>query len=718
MKTASDSLLAAAPSLPDSYNNAIHGLAIGPDVGACGTAAFLRERVICADIANDPRWKLFAEVAATAGLGACWSEPILDAEGQVLGTFAIYHSRPHAPSTADISTLSETVQVAGFAIERSRAERTLNDQLLLTRQLLERAEQSSKVLDSALDNMSQGLAMFDRHQRLIVCNDKYLKLYAIPLRLSTPGTSLTEILKSRIANGVFSGANPDDYLRSRSGFGTAPDFANNEVLESLTDGRTIRVTRRSIDTGGWVTTHEDVTELRRKEAQIEFMAHHDALTGLVNRVAFNEKLEEATLRLIREEKSFNLLMLDLDRFKKINDSFGHAIGDALLVEVSSRLKTIVKNSGTVARLGGDEFAIVQTSAVGLADELAFGELASELAKRILSSLSEPFDLEGHQVMIGVSIGIALAPDDGMGAEHLLKRADLALYSAKSKGRNVFTFFSKEMMAKADARNTLESDMRLALKSDEFEVHYQLLVEAKTRNPIGAEALVRWRHPEQGLIPPNRFIPIAEETGLINEIGEWVLRQACQDAAGWPPYIKVAVNLSAVQFQQSHLLAVITRALHDSGLPPNRLEVEVTESVLLDHEADYVTLLHQLKSIGISVALDDFGTGYSSLSYLKQFPFDRIKIDRSFTEDITEQSNSLAIVAAVVGLARGLHMITTAEGIETEEQFEIMRLAGVTHAQGFLFGRPCPKSELKIGQTALPARHSDSGKEFKKESQSA
>jgi len=696
-------LLGAAPSFPDFYNEATHGLAIGPEVGGCGSAAYSGQRVICSDIATDPRWGPARELAAAAALGSCWSEPILDAAGRVLGTFAIYHRHSHTPSKADITTLIEAVQIAGFAIERNRAERALAGQLQVTRQLLSKSEQTGRMLDTALDNMSQGLAMFNEDQRLVVCNEKFLKLYGLPPELGRPGTSLVDILRARIVNGSFSGTDPATYLQSRAGLGTASEIAK-DALEHLNDGRVIRVTRRSIEAGGWVTTHEDVTELRRNTARIAFMAHHDALTGLANRSHFKERIEEARRYLAVEGRPFSILMLDLDRFKKVNDSLGHGAGDTLLKEVAVRLQAVVGDSGMVARFGGDEFAIIQSAPQVDGRQAArtdrHREAAIALADRILHAFTQPFDLNGHKVYAGTSVGIALAPDDGTGSEDLLKKADLALYATKTVGRNAYSVFKPEMMAIAEANNKLEADMRLAIDRGEFEVHYQPIVDAKTRKPSGMEALVRWRHPLRGLVAPHEFIPLAEDSGLINQIGEWVLRRACRDALEWPDHIRVAVNLSAVQFYQSNLFQVIMGALDDAGLPPNRLEVEVTESILLDGETDYVWLLHQLKNIGVSVALDDFGTGYSSLSYLKQFPFDKIKIDRSFTADITEQANSLAIVGAVIGLARGLDMATTAEGIESEQQFEIMRIAGVTLAQGYLFGRPCPKSELRFDEDAI------------------
>jgi diguanylate cyclase (GGDEF)-like protein len=383
-------------------------------------------------------------------------------------------------------------------------------------------------------------------------------------------------------------------------------------------------------------------------------------------------------------------MLDLDRFKAVNDSRGHGAGDALLKEVARRLRSATAADDVVARLGGDEFAIIT---FGAAADTPLREHTTALARRIIALINEPFVIEGSSAFVGGSLGIALAPADGIETEELLRKADLALYKSKSQGRNGFTLFDPRMMVETSELNKFENEVRAGLARSEFEVHYQPIVDARTQTIRGAEALVRWRHPELGLVPPARFIPLAESTGLIVDIGEFVLRRACRDAVRWPNGTRVAVNLSAVQFRTTDLFDVVMEALKDSGLPPTRLEVEVTESVLLENESDCAALLHRLKQCGVSVALDDFGTGYSSLSYLKQFPFDKIKIDRSFTADVADNAGSMAIVSAIIGLSRGMDMITTAEGIETESQLNVMRAAGVTLAQGYLFGQPCPAEEF-------------------------
>ncbi|HYS90006.1 MAG TPA: EAL domain-containing protein, partial [Bradyrhizobium sp.] len=387
--------------------------------------------------------------------------------------------------------------------------------------------------------------------------------------------------------------------------------------------------------------------------------------------------------------AFSILMLDLDRFKNVNDSLGHAAGDALLRQVALRLKSALRSTDVLARLGGDEFAIIQAKC----DDQRTGSIT--LATRISKLIAEPFLLQGHQVEVGASIGIAMAPEHGSDQERLLKKADLALYRSKSAGRNCFTLYDEAMSAELEARNTLESDLRDAVARCQFELHYQPFFDFQSGERRGLEALVRWRHPTRGLIPPDQFIPLAEETGLIVPLGEWVLKRACDDATSWPADIKVAVNLSPVQLKQAELFDVIRYALRSSGLPPERLEIELTESVLLERAAENHALMERLKGIGISLALDDFGTGYSSLSCLTAFPFDKIKIDKSFIANLTNGHKSSAIISSIVALARGLGMSVTAEGVETQEQFERLKTLGVNFAQGYLLGRPMPLDASKV-----------------------
>jgi diguanylate cyclase (GGDEF)-like protein len=419
------------------------------------------------------------------------------------------------------------------------------------------------------------------------------------------------------------------------------------------------------------------------------MAHHDLLTGLPNRAFFMQKMEEAGARLRRWGEPFTVLILDLDRFKIVNDSLGHPAGDTLLKETGARLRSSLRETDVLARLGGDEFAIIQ---VGETDQ---SQAAALLGVRVIEIIRSAYVIEGNEVNIGTSIGIAMAPADGSEPNELIKKADLALYRTKSQGRNAYRFFDVQMTQEVDARHQLENDLRGAIARDELELFYQPIVNIRTGKLFGAEALARWRHPQRGLVPPDQFIPLAEETGLIGSIGEWVLQRACTDAVSWPAQLKVAVNLSALQFRKSNLFDVILCALVESGLAPERLELEITESILLESDTDPLTVIHRLKNIGVSIALDDFGTGYSSLSYLTKFPFDKIKIDRSFTQSLTKRAECAAIISSVCALGVGLNMLTVAEGVETEQQLAILRAAGVDLAQGYLFGRPVPLAELKF-----------------------
>jgi diguanylate cyclase (GGDEF)-like protein len=427
--------------------------------------------------------------------------------------------------------------------------------------------------------------------------------------------------------------------------------------------------------------------IKERTAELTKMARHDGLTGIANRAVLHEKLQKAAVRLRAGGEAFSVLMLDLDGFKYINDSAGHDVGDQLLRGVAHRLQTALGGNERVARLGGDEFAIVQRARDNQR------ERAIALALKILDVIAKPFNINGHEVSVGASIGIAVAPENGSEPSDLLKKADLALYRVKAQGRNSYSFYDEEMSKDASMRHRLLCDLRTALARREFELHYQPVFDAKTAQPCGVEALVRWRHPVDGLIYPDRFIWLAEEAGLMEQLGEWILEQACTDATTWPDHIKVAVNLSAAQFRTGRLFDVILCALVESGLDPERLELEITESVLLQNNESYDVMIQQLKNIGAAIVLDDFGTGYSSLGYVTRFSFDKIKIDKSFTQGLLDRADCAAVVASVLTLARGLNIAVNAEGVETKEQFELLRAAGVDQVQGYFFSRPRPLAEL-------------------------
>jgi diguanylate cyclase (GGDEF)-like protein len=539
--------------------------------------------------------------------------------------------------------------------------------------------------DTAINNMSQGLCFFDSDHRLIVCNDRFVEMYDIAPERVSPGMSLVDIVDLRFEAGSFPAMTRDEYLHWRTNVAVS-----NEAKDSIVDlknGRTFKIRHRPMAGGGWVATHEDITEQRLSEVKIEYMAHHDALTDLANRVLLNDRLEYVLAR-VQHGEMVAVHHLDLDQFKAVNDTFGHPCGDKLLKIVAERLRGLVGEADTIARMGGDEFVIVQATIADPAD-------ATSLAQAVIDALSEPYDIiDSQQAVIGVSIGISVGPGDGSNPDKLLRNADLALYRAKSDGRGTFRFFEPVMDLQMQTRRIMEQDLRKALPSGEFELHYQPVVNLASKEISGFEALIRWNHPSKGMISPADFIPLAEEIGFIVPMGEWVIRQACTTAAQWPDDLHVAVNISAIQFRSPGLMQVIVSALAASGLAPTRLEIEITESVLLHNKEATLAVLHQLRALGIRIAMDDFGTGYSSLTYLQSFPFDKIKIDRSFVKNITENSSSLNIVRAVAALANGMGMTATAEGVETAEQLHSIASEGCTEMQGFLFSRPLPVAEIE------------------------
>ncbi|RYE88677.1 MAG: EAL domain-containing protein [Hyphomicrobiales bacterium] len=523
-------------------------------------------------------------------------------------------------------------------------------------------------LEAALNNMTQGLCLFDEAGSLTIHNRRFAEMFGPP----PAGTTMQTVL-------AVGGSHPEvDILATPS------------LLRDLPDGRIIAIAHGRIESGGWVATYEDVTERRKIEARFAYLARHDALTGLPNRVHFREYMEESLDR--SHAKPLVLLSLDLDGFKAINDNLGHPAGDALLQQVARRLEASADDADIVARLGGDEFAI----AVEQSDHL---QLAA-LAERVVESLNKPFDVDGHAIVISVSVGIASTADLAAVVrqdmpDSLLKNADLALYRAKADGRGTYRFFEAEMDARLQARRRLELDLRTALANREFELAFQPLVDTRGGGArvSGFEALLRWHHPARGLVSPAEFIPVAEEIGVIKDIGAWVLEAACKEAATWPNEIKVAVNLSPVQFASNTLVDLVAHALDASGLAPSRLELEITESLLLQDNAGVLATLHRLRHLGAQIAMDDFGTGYSSLSYLQRFPFDKIKIDQAFIRQLSETSDSKAIVRAVIGLGRSLGISILAEGVETLEQLTILQQEGCHDVQGYLFSRPRPADEV-------------------------
>jgi diguanylate cyclase (GGDEF)-like protein/PAS domain S-box-containing protein len=576
-------------------------------------------------------------------------------------------------------TLGELKSANEAIQDRNRLLKERN-QTLVVRDL--ELQERNRRFDAALNNMTQGLCMFDRDARLVVCNQRYLEMYGLSPEVVKPGCTLAALMAHRKATGSFSG-DPALYAQNMIEALEAGETVRSTI--DIGDGRIMLLVSKPMPHGGWVATHEDITERRRAEAEISFLAHHDALTGLPNRPHFRERMEKA-LANIRLGDSLAVLCIDLDRFKQVNDTLGHPIGDRLLQAAAERMRNSLREEDMIARFGGDEFAILQVGA----DQ---PDGATGLANRIIEKLSQPFTIEGQQIDVGCSVGIAIAPGDSVDVDRLIRNADMALYRAKADGKGTFHFFERDMDARMQNRRTLELDLRKAIVNGELKLFYQPIIALDSQRLSGFEALLRWNHPTRGFITPDEFVPLAEQVGLIVPIGEWVLQEACLQAAKWPENLYVAVNLSAVQFRTRALLPTVVNALAHSGLSPKRLEVEITETVLLQNEETVRTILHQFHGLGIRIAMDDFGTGYSSLGYLQSFPFDKIKIDRSFVQDLSTRSDCRAIVQAIAGLGASLGISVTAEGIETLEQLKSLQVDGCTEGQGYLFSPAVPVKDL-------------------------
>ncbi|ODT74312.1 MAG: hypothetical protein ABS76_37305 [Pelagibacterium sp. SCN 64-44] len=557
--------------------------------------------------------------------------------------------------------------------EIARAETMQKRKLELERQNIR--------LDAAVNNISQGLCMMDARGRLVICNEPYARIYNLPVELLKPGTQLEHILSHLFDMGMSAGGTREDYIAWRRDVIARREYGKN--IHEL-NGRTIMMQHHPMKDGGWVSTHEDITEQRQNEARIRHLARHDALTDLPNRIEFLEQMAKTEAGLSRGEMAA-VLYIDLDHFKAVNDTLGHAVGDEVIKQASARLWGTTRETDVLARLGGDEFALLMRPIDSAAD-------AARVADRIIKSIGTPMLIGGQQIEIGASVGIAIGPGDGVKTDALVKNADLALYRAKSEGRSTYHFFEAGMDADLQMRRSIEAGLRMALQRGELRLVFQPLLGLRENRVTCVEALLRWDH-EGRTVSPVEFIPIAEETGLIVAIGEWVLREACRTASSWPGDVRVAVNLSPIQFKSRDLLNVVQAALKDARLAPTRLELEITESLLLAENDTNLKVLHDLRAMGVRISMDDFGTGYSSLSYLRSFPFDKIKIDRSFMRDLTSRGDSQAIIKAVIGLGQSLGMSTTAEGVETEEQLDLMRAQGVSEVQGFLFSPPLPPAAL-------------------------
>jgi diguanylate cyclase (GGDEF)-like protein len=578
--------------------------------------------------------------------------------------------------------------------ETARQLAEVNQELRQREQALQQTEQDLRtrnlILDGALSNMSQGLCMYDQDQRVMISNERFATMYGLPAGAIKPGMSLRDIVQKRIDNGIYAGSSPQAYMAER----IAAVRKAQDSIHELSNGRIIAVARRPLQEGGWVTTHDDITDQRRMEEQVTLLAHHDALTGLPRRTALRERLDEALSVGDRLDRRI-VMVIGIDRFSEINDTLGHAAGDSVLKAVADRLQNSARRSTILGRFGDDSFAVIEAvenparDAIGLAD-------------RVLTAIRKPLKVGEEKLEVTATIGIAVSPTDGRDADTLMKNAALALNRGRIEGRGRHHFFEAGMDRELRARRTLEQDLAEALEKNQFELHYQPIVNLARNAVSGFEALLRWRHPAQGLMSPGVFLPIAEEAGLLPAIGEWTLQQACAEAARWPNGFIVSVNLAVSQFWAADFTRSIINALTTTGLTADRLEIEITEKVIHDNAEGAMKILRSISDLGVLVALDDFGAGFSSLTYMRQFPFHKIKIDRSFITGLSGREDSRVIIRTLARLGTGLGMLTTAEGVETREQLEIVRAEGCAEMQGYYFSAPKTAEQIRELFLATPS----------------
>ncbi|MDI6745877.1 MAG: EAL domain-containing protein [Rhodocyclaceae bacterium] len=660
----------AAPSLPEFFNDALEGLEPQFGSGACGTAAATGEPVIVEDIRVHPYCVSFVELANRADLRACWSIPFKDKVGEVLGIFNIHYRQPRTPVQAELDLIGEFARIAGLAVERSRTEATLR--------------QAAAVLTST----SEGVVVTDLQPCIVSVNRAFTAITGYPE---------TEAL-GRNPSMFKSGREDQSFYRAMWNSIEETGHWQGEIWNRRKNGEIfpqLLTISTVLDNNGqpsnYVGVMTDLSQIKDSEARLEHLAHYDPLTTLPNRLLLQSRLGHALDTAGRQKQRLAVLYVDLDRFKNINDSLGHPIGDELLEALAERLQKGLRSEDTLGRLGGDEFLLIL-------ENLQRPEDAAGIAKNLIGLLDEAFSLpSGHEVYVGASIGISLFPDDGTTCTELIQHADVAVYQAKEAGRNTYSFYTPALTRIANERLDLEARLRVALTQGEFLLHYQPQVDIRSGALIGCEALVRWNNPQQGLVPPDRFIPLAEETGLIVPLGEWVLRQACTQAKAWieagMSQLSMAVNLSARQLRQTDIVARVAAILAETGLPAAALKLELTESMIMGRGDEAVALLQGLKDLGLRLSIDDFGTGYSSLAYLKRFPIDELKIDRGFVRDIPHDSDDNEIATAIIGMARGLRLNVMAEGVETEAQRDFLAQCGCNAYQGFLFSHPLPADEF-------------------------
>jgi diguanylate cyclase (GGDEF)-like protein/PAS domain S-box-containing protein len=664
-------LFGAAPSLPDTFNRHSHGFKIGLEAGTCGAAAFTQKRVIAEDLWTDPTWAHYLEMINNTGLRSCWSEPIFSSTGKLLGSFAIFHRHVHTPDDEELSSVMDTVKLAGISIERNQTGEAL------------------RLAASIYQNTSEAMMITDERNRIIAINPAFTEVtgYGEEVIGMDPGCLGSGSHDKDFFNKLWSTLNEtgawrgEIWNRRKNGEEFVEWLTINTIYDSLG-----QVHRR-------VSLFSDITERKKTDALIWKQANYDSLTQLPNRRLFTDRLEQGIRIAHRENQHVALLFLDLDRFKEVNDTLGHHVGDELLVEAAKRIKSCVRESDTVARLGGDEFTVIL-------NELHDVSPIGAIAQKIIDSLSEPFKLRDEQAYVSASIGVTVYPEDALVAEELLKNADQAMFSAKQNGRNRVNYFTKSMQEAAQQRMRLVRDVHQALAEDQFSVYYQPIVGLASGRIHKAEALLRWKHPEQGYISPADFIPVAEETGAIHEIGNRVFKEAVQRVKAWrsvyDPQFQVNVNKSPVQFlAESVVDDEWLEYMRRQDVAPKGVVIEITEGVLLKATANSHERLHHLRDAGMQVAIDDFGTGYSSLAYLKRFDIDYLKLDKSFVRNLETDASDLALSEAIVVMAHKLGIRVIAEGVENKAQHAILKKIGCDYAQGYLFAKPMPADEFEL-----------------------
>lgn len=661
-----------APSLPDDYNAAIDQLKIGEGIGSCGTSAWRGEPVIVADIDHHPYWQSYLELTRKANLHACWTIPFKNDAGKVLGTFAIYHRTPREPSQADLGLINEFALLTALAVQKVYAAESL--------------KQAAAVFEST----REGVVITDLQPRIVAINRAYAEI---------TGYSEEQVL-GKNPRIIKSGRHDKLFYQAMWASLTKAGYWRGEVWNRRRSGdiypQWLTISTVFNDRNepcNYVGVFTDITQIKQSEARLAHLAHYDALTGLPNRLLVQSRLHHAIERTLRHGNQIAALYLDLDRFKNVNDSLGHPIGDELLVMLALRLKKRLREEDTLARLGGDEFLVVL-------EDIKDSNEPAMVAQTLIDLLATPFSLpSGHEIFINTSIGISLFPTDANSVTELIQHADMAMYLAKQEGRNTYRYHTDALSIAANERLVLETQLRQALSAGEFVLHYQPLIDARKGQVMGVEALVRWQPPDKAMVSPGKFIPIAEETGLIVPLGEWVLRTACAQGRAWmdadfPPLV-MAVNLSVRQFQSENLVELIRQVLEETKLPAACLELELTESMFMEHAEQSIEILKTLKSLGVRLSIDDFGTGYSSLTYLKRFPIDKLKIDQSFVHGLAYDPNDREIAATIIAMARNLKLDVLAEGVESEQQLDILNQHGCDYYQGYLFHRPVPAQELEV-----------------------